>query len=105
MDDEGFLALGKKEEFAEKDYVILKYYFETYIDAKKAAAHLCREQSTAMWKRVDVDEDFRDVHGAKVVELEILGKTTAPGFDTMFTKEKEFIQVGVSIAHPIINFE
>jgi ribulose-bisphosphate carboxylase large chain len=32
-----------------------------------AAAHLCSEQSTAQWKRVDVDEDYRPRFGAKVV--------------------------------------
>src|SRR3989338_1139334 len=104
VDDDGFLALGKKEELGAKDHVLLKYYFETYIDPKKAAIHLCREQSTAMWKRVDVDEDFRPVYGAKVVELNVLGKTATPGFDTIFTKEKEFIQAEAIIAHPIINF-
>ncbi|MBW3022704.1 ribulose 1,5-bisphosphate carboxylase [Candidatus Woesearchaeota archaeon] len=104
MDDDGFLALGKKEELGQKDYVILKYYFETYADPKTAAMHLCKEQSTAMWKRVDVDEDFRPVYGAKVVDLNVLGKTNTPGFDTIFTKEKEFTQAEVTIAHPVVNF-
>src|SRR3989344_6791750 len=102
--DEGFLALGKKDELFEKDYILLKYYFETYVDVKKAAIELCKEQSTAMWKRVEVEEDFRPRHGAKVVDLNVLGKTNTPGFDTIFTKEKEFIQAEVVIAHPIINF-
>jgi ribulose-bisphosphate carboxylase large chain len=64
----GFFA--DKKDLKAEDYVLLTYRFETEIDPKAAAANLCCEQSTAQWARPGRDEDFRALHGAKVIELE-----------------------------------
>ncbi len=52
------------------DYIILDYYFETDENPFEVAAHLCQEQSTAQWKRVNVDEDFRGSFASKVITVE-----------------------------------
>jgi ribulose-bisphosphate carboxylase large chain len=59
-------------------YLILSYYFESLVDPKEAAAHLCSEMSTAQWSRVGVVEDFRPEFGAKVVDLKVLDEPTKP---------------------------
>lgn len=59
------------------DYIIETYFFESTIDPKEAAEHLCREQSTAQWKRIGVDEDFRTKHGAKILDLKIVEDPSA----------------------------
>ncbi|MDO8526379.1 MAG: RuBisCO large subunit C-terminal-like domain-containing protein [Deltaproteobacteria bacterium] len=69
-------------------YVIETFQFETDIDPEEAAIHLCQEQSTAQWKRVDVDEDFRIRYGAKLLNLKTVG-------------EKSYV---AEIAQPHINF-
>ncbi len=56
-----------------KDYVLLKYHFETQQDPRLAAASLCSEQSTAQWSRPGHTEDFRTLHAAKVVSLKQVG--------------------------------
>ena len=53
-------------------YLELTFTFECAGDPRVAAAHLASEQSTAQWKRVGVDEDFRPRFGAKVLELEAM---------------------------------
>jgi ribulose-bisphosphate carboxylase large chain len=66
--------------FAESDslhrdaYVTGTFVFETAGDGPEAVAHLCREQSTAQWKRPGREEDFRPKHGAKCVSLRELVK-------------------------------
>lgn len=50
-------------------YLELDVTFECAGDPRTAAAHLCSEQSTAQWKRVDVHEDFRPRFAAKVIAL------------------------------------
>jgi ribulose-bisphosphate carboxylase large chain len=82
----GFFA--DKKDLKAEDYVLLKYRFETGIDPKLAAANLCCEQSTAQWARPGREEDFRPLHGAKVVSLDARGERS---FD-------------VVIAHPHRNF-
>lgn len=57
-------------DFNPDDYVILEYYFETDANPYETAAHLAQEQSTAQYKRVAVDEDFRPRHAAKVISVE-----------------------------------
>ncbi|MCE1252220.1 MAG: RuBisCO large subunit C-terminal-like domain-containing protein [Anaerolineae bacterium] len=52
------------------DYITLEYYFETDENPYEIAAHLCQEQSTAQWKRVDVDEDFREQFASKIISVE-----------------------------------
>jgi hypothetical protein len=59
-------------------YLVLSYYFETLVDPKEAAAHLCQEMSTAQWSRVGVQEDYRPEFGAKVVDLKVLDEPTQP---------------------------
>jgi len=87
----GFFA--DKKDLRLKDYVLLTYRFETEIDPRLAAANLCCEQSTAQWARPGVNEDFRLLHGAKVVGLnECRGEPCVrPTFE-------------VVIAHPHRNF-
>jgi ribulose-bisphosphate carboxylase large chain len=72
-----------------EDYVILEYRFATDGNPELAAANLCCEQSTVQWQRPGVDEDFRPLHGAKVISLEKCS-------DANFFK--------VEIAHPHRNF-
>ncbi|MBI4692768.1 MAG: ribulose 1,5-bisphosphate carboxylase [Gammaproteobacteria bacterium] len=51
-------------------YLELDLTFECVGDPRAAAAHLASEQSTAQWKRVGIDEDFRPRYAAKVVALD-----------------------------------
>lgn len=84
-------------------YVELDFSFECTGDPREAAAHLASEQSTAQWKRVDVDEDFRPRFGAKVVSITSERRSTfsapipvdVPG---------EVHACHVTIAHPHANF-
>ncbi len=87
-----------------ENYCVFNYYFETPFEVEDTAAHLCREQSTALWKRVDVEEDFRHVHGAKVIELNRLGTTSTPSLEAPHAKGPTYNRVHVKIAHPYINF-
>lgn len=72
------------------DYALFHYQFETRQDPTLVAATLASEQSTAQWRRVGLAEDFRPLHGAKVIAL----------------KETEGQQRSyrASIAHPHRNF-
>lgn len=97
----GFLALGEKLD--ESKYAFFTYLIETPVEPKSACAALCREQSTALWNRVDVKEDFRPRHGAKVVELKVLGESEKPNIE-LFVKGKKYFRVLAKIAHPTINF-
>lgn len=97
MKDENKPFFADKNSLEMQKYCVFTYYFETKADLEDAAAHLCREQSTALWKRVDVDEDFRPTHGAKVIELK-----NAEGFPK--PEDGSFKQAIVKIAHPHINF-
>lgn len=91
------------DELDKEKYCIFKYYFETRENIKDAAAHLCREQSTALWKRVDVNEDFRNVYGAKVINIREIGKTNTPAIPNQ-DNNKGYSCIEVEIAHPHINF-
>lgn len=87
------------------DYVFATFVFETDADPRETAAHLCQEQSTAQWKRVDVDEDFREKHGAKVVSLKVLRETDRPMFAPQGAPAGgRFFQVEAVLAHPHVNF-
>jgi ribulose-bisphosphate carboxylase large chain len=57
-------------------YLELEVTFECAGDPRLAAAHLCSEQSTAQWRRVGVDEDFRPRFAARVLELESVPRPT-----------------------------
>lgn len=84
--------------------VIETYLFESDIDPEEAAVHVCQEQSTAQWKRVGVEEDFRDRHGAKLLDLKILEVKDKPAFDSPFHRGRKFYTCQARIAHPHINF-
>jgi ribulose-bisphosphate carboxylase large chain len=64
----GFYA--RRTDLNPDDYIELDFAFECAGDPREAAAHLCSEQSTAQWRRVGIDEDFRPRFAAKVLELE-----------------------------------
>jgi ribulose-bisphosphate carboxylase large chain len=88
----GFFA--ERRDLNLEDYVLLTYRFETDIDPRLAAADLCCEQSTAQWSRPGRDEDFRALHGAKVVALSPLP-----------SRERDGVRgYEVEIAHPHRNF-
>jgi ribulose-bisphosphate carboxylase large chain len=79
----------------------LDYRFECLGDPRMAAAHLCSEQSTAQWSRVGVSEDFRPRFAAKVLDLRIEGRRSAPGEPA---GAREVTLCHVTIAHPHENF-
>jgi ribulose-bisphosphate carboxylase large chain len=85
-------------------YVVFDYYFECTVDPREAAAHLCQEQSTAQWKRVDVDEDFRPQFGAKVIELEVERTLDKPSYPLLTPGNPKSCGCRVKIAHPHGNF-
>ena len=64
----GFYA--RRGELNPEDYIELDFTFECAGDPREAAAHLCSEQSTAQWRRVGFEEDFRPRFAAKVLDLE-----------------------------------
>lgn len=98
----GFFA--KKDDLDLEKYLILDYFFESTIDPEDAAAHLCMEQSTAQWKRVDVDEDLRDKYGAKVIELIVERELDQPTYTLLAPAKKKSYACRVKIAHPHGNF-
>ena len=101
-DKQGFFA--DRSELNPEDYLIFDYYFESTIDPEDAAAHLCQEQSTAQWKRVGVDEDFRDRFGAKVIELLVERELDAPSYPLLTRPSVPSYGCRVKIAHPHCNF-
>ncbi|MFN8669972.1 MAG: RuBisCO large subunit C-terminal-like domain-containing protein [Gemmatimonadaceae bacterium] len=97
--------------FADRDtldvesYLELDFTFECVGDPRAAAAHLASEQSTAQWKRVGIDEDFRPRFGAKVIALE---SSPRDGFSLPLplpvTVPGEVHACRATIAHPHGNF-
>ena len=87
------------------DYIVETYFFESTIDPKTAAEHLCQEQSTAQWKRVGFDEDFRQKHGAKILDLKIIERNP---YDSTIARSHDSTRAlawcEVKIAHPHYNF-
>ena len=81
----------------------LDYTFECVGDPRFAAAHLCSEQSTAQWKRVGVDEDYRPRFAAKVIAFDA---TPIDGFSYALPDPPSgpVHRVRVTIAHPHANF-
>ena len=97
----------KKEALAPEKYLFLEYYFETVVDPELAAAHLCQEISTAQWKRVDVEEDFRPRFGAKVISLESspLSTPSSPHLANLTPQKNfRFFACQAVIAYPYENF-
>jgi len=85
-------------------YIELDYAFECHGDPLLAAASLCSEQSTAQWHRVGVDEDFRPRFAAKVLDLQVLGRLSAPSCPTTDGHRGEVSVCRVTLAHPHGNF-
>lgn len=85
-------------------YLVFDYTFESFVDPEEAAAHLCQEQSTAQWKRVDVDEDLRVQFGAKVIDLKVEKVLERSSHPEMGDGEGPAHVCRVRIAHPHENF-
>lgn len=91
-------------DFKPEDYVILDYFFESTIEPHTAAVHLCQEMSTAQWKRVGVDEDFRPRFGAKLVELIVEREMKRSAYPILSGgKEIHSYACQAKIAYPIGN--
>lgn len=103
-DVSGFFAQAESLDL--DDYLLLDYVFECQGDPELAAAHLCSEQSTAQWKRVAVDEDFRPRFAAKVLTLN--SQPAPAGFSTpvpeMNLGQRQVHRCQVRIGHPHANF-
>ncbi len=101
-DIEAFFA--RREELDAEAYLELDFTFECVGDPRAAAAHLASEQSTAQWKRVGVDEDFRPRFGARVLSL---ASTPRPGGFSVplpIALDGPVHACRVTIAHPHGNF-
>jgi ribulose-bisphosphate carboxylase large chain len=104
IDDEikGFFA--EAGDLDPQKYVVFHYYFESVSDPVETAAHLCREQSTAQWKRVGVDEDLRGRFGAKVIDLDVIDEVATSAFSILAQTYPRSRACRVRIAHPHQNF-
>jgi ribulose-bisphosphate carboxylase large chain len=101
-DVKGFFA--SRESLDMEQYLVLDYYLECVGDIETALAHFCSEQSTAQWKRVDIDEDFRPVHAAKVIGLEVIGELEQLSYPVKHSETGKIHACRVTIAHPHCNF-
>lgn len=87
------------------DYLVEEYLIETFIDPELAVAGFAMEQSTAQWKRSNVEEDFRTRYGAKVLSYEVINTKDKSLYDLPLLKNhKKFYECTVKIANPHINF-
>lgn len=84
-------------------HVVFNYFFETTLDPRCAAANLCRESSTAQWKRPGVEEDFRTAHAAKVLDLDVIDESSSSCFQDV-AGGRRYVRARVRIAQPHINF-
>ncbi len=98
----GFYA--KRAELNAEDYLELDFDFECAGDPREAAAHLCSEQSTAQWRRVGVDEDFRPRFAAKVLELSAEPRPSGFSIPVECAMRGPVHACRVTIAHPHGNF-
>jgi ribulose-bisphosphate carboxylase large chain len=85
-------------------HLILDYRIECQGDPRVAAAHLCSEQSTAQWRRVGVDEDYRPRFAAKVLDLEVEAEQSGTSYPLLPPVEGPVSVCRVRIAHPHANF-
>lgn len=99
---EGFFA--ERAALDTDAYVELDYTFECTGDPREAAAHLCREQSTAQWHRIGIDEDFRPRFAAKVLELSAEPQASGFSLDVPGAVSGPVHRCRVTIAHPHGNF-
>ncbi|MFL9827457.1 RuBisCO large subunit C-terminal-like domain-containing protein [Rhodoplanes sp. SY1] len=97
----GFFA--RRQDLDPEAYLELDFAFECAGDPREAAAHLASEQSTAQWRRVGFDEDFRPRFAAKVVELDA---TPRENFSVPVdgVSATDVHHVRVTLAHPHGNF-
>jgi ribulose-bisphosphate carboxylase large chain len=98
----GFYAT--RGELNAEDYIELEFSFECAGDPREAAAHLCSEQSTAQWRRVGVDEDFRPRFAAKVLELEAEPRPSGFSLPVTCDARGSVHACRATIAHPHGNF-
>ncbi len=98
----GFFA--RRGDLDPDDYLELDFSFECVGDPREAAAHLCSEQSTAQWRRVGVDEDFRPRFAAKVLELESEPRPSGFGIPVECAARGPVHACRATIAHPHGNF-
>ncbi len=100
-DIDGFFAT--RSELDPEAYLELDFTFECAGDPREAAAHLCSEQSTAQWRRIGVDEDFRPRFAAKVLSLDA---TPLPAFSHRVPEAPHGAvhRCRAVIAHPHGNF-
>jgi len=101
-DIQGFYA--RRGELDAEAYIELDFTFECAGDPREAAAHLCSEQSTAQWRRVGVDEDFRPRFAAKVLELEATPRPSGFSIQIEHAPKGEVYACRATIAHPHGNF-
>jgi ribulose-bisphosphate carboxylase large chain len=104
-DAAGFFA--RRDQIHAEAHIELDYAFECYGDPELASAALCSEQSTAQWRRVGVDEDYRPCFAAKVLDLQVLDRRPAPSCPTAASgvdRAGEVSVCRVTIAHPHANF-
>ena len=87
-----------------EQYLVLDYYLECVGDIDTALAHFCSEQSTAQWKRVGRDEDFRPIHAAKVIGLEVTAELEQLSYPVKHAETGKIHACRVTIAHPHCNF-
>jgi ribulose-bisphosphate carboxylase large chain len=85
-------------------YLELDLTFECVGDPRAAAAHLASEQSTAQWKRVGIDEDFRPRYAAKVVALDCSPLTAGFSVPMAGLPAGPVHACRVTLAHPHGNF-
>ncbi len=101
-DIKGFFASRGQLEM--DDYLTIDYYLECVGDIEIALAHFCSEQSTAQWKRVGHDEDFRPTYAAKVINLTIVGELEELSYQVPNAMTGPVHACRVTIAHPHRNF-
>jgi ribulose-bisphosphate carboxylase large chain len=101
-DISGFFA--RRGELDPEAYLELDFAFECAGDPREAAAHLCSEQSTAQWRRVGVDEDFRPRFAARVLELEATPKLGGFSYAVEGAPGGPVHACRATIAHPHGNF-
>jgi ribulose-bisphosphate carboxylase large chain len=98
----GFYA--RRGDLDPEAYLELDFAFECAGDPREAAAHLCSEQSTAQWKRVGVDEDFRPRFAARVLELEATPQPGGFSYPVEGAPNGAVHLCRTTIAHPHGNF-
>ncbi|WP_076792286.1 RuBisCO large subunit C-terminal-like domain-containing protein [Chlorobium sp. KB01] len=101
-DIKGFFT--SREQLDMADYLTLDYYLECVGDIETALAHFCSEQSTAQWKRVDYDEDFRPRYAAKVINLTVEGELQELSYPVKHSETGPIHACRITIAHPHRNF-